>query len=53
MFAATFAAIAAFQVVMLGKHFIALLVIIKVYVFFDIFAVHKLNRLRQINIFVS
>lgn len=45
MFTATFAAIAAFQVVSFSKNFIALFVIIKVFVFFDDFLVHKLNQI--------
>ena len=44
MFATAFAAIAAFQVVGFGKNFVAMFVIIKVFVFFDNFLVHKLNH---------
>ena len=44
MFASTFAAISTFQVVCFRKNFIALFVIVKVFVFFDYFLVHKLNQ---------
>lgn len=44
MFAPTFAAMAAFEVVGFRKNFITLFVIVKVFVFFDNFLVHKLNQ---------
>ena len=45
MFTAAFAAIASFQVIRFCKNFITLFVIIKVFVFFDNFLVHKLNQI--------
>ncbi len=47
MFTATFAAVAAFQVVFLCKNLITLLVIIKVFVFFDAVFAHGLNGNRR------
>lgn len=44
MFTSTFAAMAAFEVVGFRENFIALFVVVKVFVLFDNFLVHKLNQ---------
>lgn len=44
MFASTFAAITAFQVIFFRKNFITLFVVVKVFVFFDDILLHSLNQ---------
>ena len=51
--APTFTAVSTFQMILLGEYFIALFVIIKVFVFFDDFLMHKLKWAAEINIFVK
>ena len=52
MFASAFAAIAAFQVKFLRENLVALRVIIKVFIFFDVVIRHKLNPNQKILIFL-
>lgn len=47
MFAAAFAAVAAFQMILFGKYPVALLVIIKVLVLFDFSSAHELNAIAR------